>query len=153
MLKKVFSLVIFLMLVFQANSQITDAQNLTKDVEALKYSDPVKALKTAQYIVSNQSFGSVDDVYNSYLLQAEIYINLEKYNDAVVKLISADRLYSNVSNDFLKAKNDFLLGKIYVKTGFQNAISYSISELEKTSESLNGEEKNTVVIWKTELEN
>ena len=140
------------MLALQAKSQITDAQNLTKDVEALKYSDPEKALKTAQYIVSNQSFGSVDDVYNAYLLQAEIYINLGRYNDAVVRLISADRLSSNVYNSFLKAKNNFLLGKIYVKTGFQNAMSHSISELEKASESLEGEEKNTAVIWKTELE-
>ena len=152
MLRKVFSLVVFLMLVLQANSQITDAQNLTKDIEALMYSDPDKALKTAQYIVSNQSFGSVEDVYNSYLLQAEIYINLKRYNDAVVKLISADRLSSNIPNAFLKAKNDFLLGEVYVKTGFKNAISYSVSELEKASKSLNGEEKNTVIIWKTELE-
>lgn len=140
------------MLVINTNAQVTDAQNLTKDVEALKYSDPEKALKTAQYIVSNPSFGTVDDVYNAYLLQAEIYINLERYNDAVVKLISADRLSSHISSDFLKAKNDFLLGKIYVVTGFQNAVSHSISELEKASESLKDEEKNTAVLWKTELE-
>lgn len=152
MLIRFFSIILFFVLATKANAQITDAQNLTKDIEALMYSDPEKALKTAQYIVSNQSFGTVDDVYNAYLLQVEIYINLERYSDAVVKLISADRLSSNVSNGFLKAKNDFLLGEIYVKTGFQNAVSHSISELEKASESLESEERNTVVIWKTELE-
>ena len=140
------------MLVINANAQITDAQNLTKDVEALKYSDPEKALKTAQYIVSNQSFGTVDDVYNACLLQAEIYINLERYNDAVVKLISADRLSVNVSNDFYKAKNEYLIAKIYQITGFQKSVSHSISEMDDWSKSLKDDEKKVVGLWKIELE-
>ena len=152
MLKKAFSLVVVLMLVMKTSSQITDAQNLTKDVEALMFSDPGKALKAAQYIVSNQSFGSVDDVYNSCLLQAEIYINLERYNDAVVKLISADRLSVNVSNDFFKAKNEYLIGKIYQITGFQKSVSHSISEMDDLSKSLKDDERKVVDLWKTELE-
>lgn len=152
MWKKVFSLLVFLMLAVSANSQITDAQNLTKDVEALMYSDPEKALKTAQYIVANQSFGSVDDVYNACLLQAEIYINLEKYNDAIVKLISADRLSLNVNSDFFKAKNEYLIAKIYQIIGFQKSVSHSILELDDLSKSLKDEEKKVVELWKAELE-
>lgn len=151
MLKKVFLLVIFLMLALQADAQITDAQNLTKDVEALMYSDPEKALKTAQYIVANQSFGTQEDVYNSCLLQAEIYIDLERYNDAVIMLISADRISPNIRNEFLSSKNEYLIGKIYLKTGFTDAADKSIQELDESAESLKGEEKNVVNLWRVEL--
>jgi len=152
MLRRLFSLVIYLVFPLQVNSQVTDAQNLTKDVEALMYSDPGKSLKTAQYIVSNQSFGSVDDVYKSCLLQAEIYINLKRYNDAVVKLISADRLSPNVTNDFQKAKNEYLIAKIYLITGFKDSVSNSIKNLDEQAESLKGEEKKVASLWKTELQ-
>jgi AraC-like DNA-binding protein len=151
MLIKFVSLVLFLMLAVNANAQITDAQNLTKDVEALMYSDPEKALKTAQYIVSNQSFGTQEDVYNSCLLQAEIYIDLERYNDAVIMLISADRISQNIRNEFLSSKNEYLIGKIYLKMGFTDAVEKSIQELDKSTESLKGEEKNVVNLWRDEL--
>ncbi|PZU87817.1 MAG: hypothetical protein DI529_06520 [Chryseobacterium sp.] len=152
MLIRFFSFVLFFVLAASANAQITDAQNLTKDIEALMYSDPEKALKTAQYIVANQSFGTQEDVYNSCLLQAEIYIDLERYNDAVIMLISAGRISPNIRNSLLSSKNEYLIGKIYLKTGFTDAVENSVQELNKVSESLKGEEKNVVNLWRNELE-
>lgn len=75
MLFRIFYLLLFLVFAVNVNAQVNDAQNLTKDVRSLMYTDPGKAIKTAQYIVSNQSFGTTDDVYNALLLQSEIYSN------------------------------------------------------------------------------
>ncbi len=153
MLVRIFSLLLFLAFAVNVNAQINDAQNLTKDVKSLMYSDPEKAIKTAQYIVSNQSFGTTEDVYNALLLQSEIYFNLKKYNNAVVKLISADRISENVDSNFLKSKNEYLIGKLYLELGFFDEYNEVISDLNELSASLkNEEEKSCVESWKNELE-
>lgn len=152
MLVRLFSLILFLGFVVSANAQINDAQNLTKDVKSLMYSDPEKAIKAAQYVVSNQSFGTTEDVFNAWLLQSEIYFDLRRYNDAVVKLISADRISQKVDNDFLKAKNETLIGKLYLVLGFFDEYQYVIKDLNQLSKSLNDEEKKTVELWENELE-
>lgn len=136
----------------EVKSQINDSQNLLRDVEVLMYSEPHKALKTAQYIIANPTFGSTDDIYHSYLFQAEIFINLKKYNDAVFKLISADKISTSVSNDYLKAKNEYLIAKIYQLTGFQKSVSHSIIKMDDLSNSFQDEEKKAVELWKSELE-
>lgn len=151
MLIRILSFILFLVLAARANAQITDAQNLTKDIKALMYSDPEKALKTAQYILSNQSFGTTDDVYNACLLQAEIYIDQKKYNDAILRLIVADRLSSKVNDDFLLAKNEYLISKLYLELGFEDNFNYAINDFDKVTGSLKGEQKNGAELWKNEL--
>ncbi|MCD9856169.1 helix-turn-helix domain-containing protein [Epilithonimonas sp. JDS] len=152
MLVRIFSLLLFLVLAVNVNAQINDAQNLTKDVKSLMYSDPEKAVKTAQYIVSNQSFGTAEDVYNALLLQSEIYFNLKKYNDAVVKLISADRISQNVDDDFLKSKNEYLIGKLYLELGFYDEYSEVLDDINEFAKSLkNEDEKICVESWVNEL--
>lgn len=144
---------LFSVFALSVNAQINDAQNLTKDVKTLMYSDPEKAIKTAQYIVSNQSFGTSEDVYNAILLQSEIYYNLKKYNESVVKLISGDRISQNVDNDFLKSKNEYLIGKLYLELGFFDEYNDVIADITDLSKSLkNDEEKACVESWKNELE-
>jgi len=153
MVFRLFSLLLFLVFATNANAQINDAQNLTKDVKILMYSDPEKAIKTAQYIVSNQSFGTPEDVYGALLLQAEIYFNLRMYNDAVVKLISADRISQDVDSDFLKSKNEYLLGKLYLELGFINQYKNITGDITELSKSLKEEqEKICVLSWINELE-
>lgn len=153
MLFRIFSLLLFLVFAVNVNAQINDAQNLTKDVKSLMYNDPEKAIKTAQYIVSNQSFGTPDDVYNALLLQSEIYFNLKKYNDAVIKLISADRISGNVDDDLLKAKNEYLIGKLYLELGFFDEYQEAVDAIDARSRSLKKEEeKSCVELWKKELE-
>lgn len=137
---------------FLLHSQITDAQNLTKDIEALMYSDPDKALKTAQYILSNQSFGSADDVYNAALLQAEIFINQRKYSDAVLKLIVADRLSATVQRNFYLLKNEYLLSKIYLALGFDDNIGFALEEFDEKAKALKNQEKQCADLWRVELE-
>lgn len=149
---RLFSLVLFLVFAIPVNSQINDAQNLTKDIENLMYSDPEKALKTAQYIVSNQSFGTSEDVYNALLIQSEINIDLKRYNDAVVKLISADRISQNIDSNYLKAKNDYLIGRLFLELGFFDEYQFVIDRLDGLSKSLSEEEKESVGLWKSELE-
>jgi len=153
MLVKIFSLLLFLVFAVNVNAQVNDAQNLTKDVRSLMYNDPEKAIKTAQYIISNQSFGTTDDVYNALILQSEIYFNLKKYNDAVVKLISADRISGNVDNDFIKSKNEYLIGKLYLELGFFDEYPEIITDIDELSKSLKKEEEIACVgFWKYELE-
>lgn len=153
MLFRIFSLLSFLVFAVTVNAQINDAQNLAKDVKSLMYSDPEKAIKTAQYIVSNQSFGTTEDVYNALLLQSEIYFNQKKYNDAVIKLISADRISENVYDNFLKSKNEYLIGKLYLELGFVDEYSDAFDDMTALSESLKNEnEKICVEAWKNELE-
>lgn len=145
----------FLFFVFTANvnAQINDAQNLTKDVKALMYSEPAKALKTAQYVITNQSFGTSEEVYKALLLQSEIYLNLREYNDAVVKLISADRISQNVDDDFLKAKNEYLIGKLYLELGFFDEYNEALDDINELSKSLKKEEEKACVeSWKNELQ-
>ena len=150
---RLFSLLWFLVFAIHANAQINDAQNLTKDVKSLMYSDPDKAMKTAQYIISNQSFGTTDDVYNALLLQAEIYYNLRQYNKAVVKLISADRISQNVDNEFFKSKNEYLIGKLYLELGFDDEYNEVADDINELAASLkNEEERKCVISWKNELE-
>lgn len=153
MLFRIFSLLLFLVFAVNVNAQVNDAQNLTKDVRSLMYTDPEKAIKTAQYIISNQSFGTTNDVYNALLLQSEIYFNLKKYNDAVVKLISADRISGYVDNDFLKSKNEYLIGKLYLELGFFDEYPEIITDIDELSKSLKKEEEIACVgFWKDELE-
>ena len=153
MLFRIFSLLLFLVFAVDVNAQVNDAQNLTKDVRSLMYTDPEKAIKTAQYIISNQSFGTTEDVYNALLLQSEIYFNLKKYNDAVVKLISADRISGNVDNDFLKLKNEYLIGKLYLELGFFDEYQEVVADIDELSKSLKKEEEIACVgFWKHELE-
>jgi len=148
-----FSLLLFLVLAMNVSAQVNDAQNLAKDVKTLMYSDPEKATKTAQYIVSNQSFGTTEDVYNALLLQSEIYFNLRRYNDAVVKLISADRISENVDNNFLKSKNEYLIGKLYLELGFFDEYNEVFEDITELSKSLKKEEEKACVeSWKNELE-
>ena len=151
MLTRFFNLLLLFALAVNANAQVNDAQNLTKDVKALMYSDPEKAIKTAQYIISNQSFGTSEDVYNALLLQSEIFFNLRRYNDAAVILISADRISTNVDNDFLKAKNDYLIGKIYLELGFSDELQQIIKNMDDISQSLKDDEKTCVRNWVNEL--
>ena len=147
-----FSLLLFLVFAVHVNAQINDAQNLTKDVKTLMYSDPEKAIKTAQYIISNQSFGTTEDVYNALLLQSEIYFDLKRYNDAIVKLISADRISQSVDNDFLRAKNEYLIGKLYLELGFFDEYNDVIGDIDELSKSLKDEEGKCIISWKNELE-
>mgnify|MGYP003598772011 CR=1 FL=1 len=153
MMVRIFSLLLSLVFAVHVNAQVNDAQNLTKDIKALMYSDPDKAIKTAQYIVSNQSFGTTEDVYNALLLQSEIYFNQRRYNDAVVKLISADRISVNIDNDFLKTKNEYLIGKLYLELGFLDEYNEVMTDIDELAASLkNQEEKKCVASWKNELE-
>ena len=149
MMVRIFSLLLSLVFAVHVNAQVNDAQNLTKDIKALMYSDPDKAIKTAQYIVSNQSFGTTEDVYNALLLQSEIYFNQRRYNDAVVKLISADRISVNIDNDFLKTKNEYLIGKLYLELGFLDEYNEVMTDIDELAASLKNQEEKKCVICAT----
>ena len=150
MLARFFSLLLFLVFAKKADAQNNDAQNLMKDATTIMYSDPDTAIETAQYIVS--SFGTTEYAYNALLLQAEIYLNLRKYNNAVAKLIAANRISLGIDNDFLKSKNEYLIAKIYLELGFSDDYIFAINDLKKNSESLKSEERHCTDLWENELE-
>lgn len=129
---------LFLFLVGSSFSvaQNFDSKNLGMDVQLLMYSDPYKALKTADYIISNQSSSTKDQMYEALLVQAEIYINLRKFNLATIKIISANRLYQQVENDLLSSKYDYVLSRIYLELGFKDQFEKTFSKLNEGCKAL-----------------
>lgn len=134
-------ILLLVLLSISCNAQNSDIRSLTRDVRSLMYSDPEKALKTADYLLSSQHSISAEEIYDVQLLEAEIHLNLRNYNAALLKLISANKTSQEVNNTVLRSKNEFILAQIYLKLGFNDNYELSIDKLKKYSNSLSGIQK------------
>lgn len=110
-----FVLLLFLVFSFFNAQEMTDAQGLNSEASKVMFSDPAKAIKICQYITQNNSSSSSEDIYQAYIIQAEIYLYQKQYADVIQKLVDADRISSRINNNFLKLKVDYILANILLE--------------------------------------
>lgn len=150
-MREKFTVLFILFLSILCKAQNSDVQNLTKEVRSIMYSDPKKALETADYILSIQNSISKSEIYEALLLQAELYVNLREYNLALLKLISANKISQEVSNPFLKCKAEYILAQIYLKLEFKENYNRSLAQLKQYAKKLKDQQQTTVINYITEL--